>query len=703
MSKVAELAGISQSTVSRVVNDHPGISEETALRVRKAMHEVGYRPRPRGRARRLRSHRAEGVESMSAAALPTAADSATAASAPESLRTPSYLQPSPISHDEMATSEQSLGSCSGAVPGEWILDGQYPNPSDARQFGAESVARQDGVERSSAVSGSSFSGSRLSSGGRFRPAVAFSLVLLACSIASIAGVLGFWLAHTSSGVQPPSEPQKVAEGSSAGSAAIPLVSNSTGADSTAGPCATFVAGANCKWAGIDTTIAPGKELPKGPIQLVHGVAQLRFPNGAEALIEGPASLDLASGSGFFLWSGKLVAKVNKGELMVNTVAAVIGVGGGIETECAIVGEDAGWSEVHVLQGRVDIHPRKNNPEDRLVRRLQTGAAERYETFSRPGWKVIPLEVDRYLRSLTAYDDAKTVSYCDVVKGDRPLAYWRLSERSDARVADSSGNEISGVYKGMVALGQAAAMSRETDPSVFFQGGWVAVDDVPKLQFERDDAFSLEAWVRSSTKDIDMRPIGKIGIPGAGFCSGYSMFIRNNVLTFQATHRWHSSKHNVGILDGDVLDVPGTTIVTDGRWHHLVIAYDGSSKVAGVRMYVDGRPEAINYKDPYFSDTLTGSIRLGVKNLELARGGYAFATNSFMGAMDDVAIYDCVLTPDQVSRHFSTAQRASARNVVRTINSSVEKGTSVSSRDSSSRDSGAEESAGGIAQAAAKGG
>ncbi|HEV7300693.1 MAG TPA: LacI family DNA-binding transcriptional regulator [Tepidisphaeraceae bacterium] len=44
MKKVAELAGVSMSTVSRVVNDHPSISPNTAQNVRAAMATLNFRP-----------------------------------------------------------------------------------------------------------------------------------------------------------------------------------------------------------------------------------------------------------------------------------------------------------------------------------------------------------------------------------------------------------------------------------------------------------------------------------------------------------------------------------------------------------------------------------------------------------------------------------------------------------------------------------
>jgi DNA-binding LacI/PurR family transcriptional regulator len=44
MTDVAKLAGVSHQTVSRVLNDHPNVREQTRMRVRAAIAELGYRP-----------------------------------------------------------------------------------------------------------------------------------------------------------------------------------------------------------------------------------------------------------------------------------------------------------------------------------------------------------------------------------------------------------------------------------------------------------------------------------------------------------------------------------------------------------------------------------------------------------------------------------------------------------------------------------
>ncbi|MCA1009135.1 LacI family DNA-binding transcriptional regulator [Halobacillus halophilus] len=54
ISDVARITGLSKSTISRVINNHPYISSDKREKVLKAMEEIGYYPNPS--ARRLRGH-----------------------------------------------------------------------------------------------------------------------------------------------------------------------------------------------------------------------------------------------------------------------------------------------------------------------------------------------------------------------------------------------------------------------------------------------------------------------------------------------------------------------------------------------------------------------------------------------------------------------------------------------------------------------
>ena len=61
MKEVAQLAGVSTATVSRVLSDSGGVRGELTRRVRSAARKLGYRPNPAARNLRVRSTRALGM------------------------------------------------------------------------------------------------------------------------------------------------------------------------------------------------------------------------------------------------------------------------------------------------------------------------------------------------------------------------------------------------------------------------------------------------------------------------------------------------------------------------------------------------------------------------------------------------------------------------------------------------------------------
>ncbi len=64
MADVAQLAGVSHQTVSRVLNDHPNVRSETRDRVLAAIDDLGYRRNLAARALVTRHSRTLGVVSF---------------------------------------------------------------------------------------------------------------------------------------------------------------------------------------------------------------------------------------------------------------------------------------------------------------------------------------------------------------------------------------------------------------------------------------------------------------------------------------------------------------------------------------------------------------------------------------------------------------------------------------------------------------
>ncbi len=76
--------------------------------------------------------------------------------------------------------------------------------------------------------------------------------------------------------------------------------------------------------------------------------------------------------------------------------------------------------------------------------------------------------------------------------------------------------------------------------------------------------------------------------------GFDIMIRKGKLSVHLIHKWNSNAIQV---------VTDANSIRTGRWQHLLVTYDGSSKAKGIRIYLNGEQQ--NTKAPF--DSLTGSI------------------------------------------------------------------------------------------------
>ncbi len=117
---------------------------------------------------------------------------------------------------------------------------------------------------------------------------------------------------------------------------------------------------------------------------------------------------------------------------------------------------------------------------------------------------------------------------------------------------------------------------------------------------------------------------------ASIDEGYRVFLKDGRVQFHLTKRW---------LD-DALRVETEEKLVPGREQHVAVVYDGSRVAAGVRIFIDGRPQKLRVLLDQLNQTfLTPQpFRIG------AGGGPA---NRFRGQIGDVRIYNRVLTDEDV--------------------------------------------------------
>ena len=76
-----------------------------------------------------------------------------------------------------------------------------------------------------------------------------------------------------------------------------------------------------------------------------------------------------------------------------------------------------------------------------------------------------------------------------------------------------------------------------------------------------------------------------------------------------------------------------------QWHHLAVTYDGSSKAAGLKVYVDGALNRVDVR----RDTLTGSVASD----EPWRIAWKGTGIGFDGGMDEVRLFDRALAAEEI--------------------------------------------------------
>src|SRR5262249_42251889 len=103
----------------------------------------------------------------------------------------------------------------------------------------------------------------------------------------------------------------------------------------------------------------------------------------------------------------------------------------------------------------------------------------------------------------------------------------------------------------------------------------------------------------------------------------------------------------GFFNGGMLAVDGSP---HGQWLHLVwTRQGGGNALTGSTLYINGQPVALGPDPILCCDSLVpnlGTSRFRINETSFTGGQY------FVGSIDEVALYDHLLTPGQVLAHYN---------------------------------------------------
>ncbi|MEL6107519.1 MAG: LamG-like jellyroll fold domain-containing protein [Planctomycetota bacterium] len=370
----------------------------------------------------------------------------------------------------------------------------------------------------------------------------------------------------------------------------------------------------------------GEELPAGSYELQKGLVNLEFSGGVMVYVEAPATFEAVDDSRVVLQRGRLSARVPHEGIgfTVETPEAEV-VDFGTEFSVDVV---AGISEVHVFDGLVRVHTGSTNHRDEeLSVDVQASKAVR---ITGAATKPVDISIasDRFIRDF----DEPVRNYALTVKRLSPRAYYRMPIRDRGLVSEPP------EHSGVVLTGEG---KRPPHARGVFVGGSLRVgadstgrgarvDSPPAFTSSR---FSLSAFVYLETPSGDAVVATNLTNNGGNFR-----------LSLDESGKFRATAKN---KDGERKSIAGNSILPFNTWRHVVFTVDGEQ----MRLYEDGELVASSGGLPMATTSDSDPIWFGAGSA---------SEQHWNGRIDEVALFDRVLTGDEVVSLYRAAQKEIAR-------------------------------------------
>jgi hypothetical protein len=150
------------------------------------------------------------------------------------------------------------------------------------------------------------------------------------------------------------------------------------------------------------------------------------------------------------------------------------------------------------------------------------------------------------------------------------------------------------------------------------------------RFRQGPGFSFGAWVKLPKADSGGALLARMD--DQNMYRGWDLWLENGRPGTHLIHRW----------DEDALKVVANEPLKAGQWSHVLITYDGSGKAGGVKIYVNGQPQAARV----LKDQLRETIRTEVP-LKVAQRHTQSRLNDVL--LQDLRLYNRALNPHEAAQ------------------------------------------------------
>lgn len=216
-------------------------------------------------------------------------------------------------------------------------------------------------------------------------------------------------------------------------------------------------------------------------------------------------------------------------------------------------------------------------------------------------------------------------YYSAVKTLNPQAYWRFGETSGTTAVDQQGL-LNGTYSASATLGLAGSLSHDTDSAVRCTTSVSCFSTADHAAFHNTGSQSIALWLKPSvvTQSSNARVFTKYD------GTNITYFVAYDGTSGRMRYMVDTVARRVTALS--------TTLITDtSAWYFIAGTFDGTT----ARIYINGAPQG--------TDTGSGGVKQNSTGFAaMANVGTAGAR----GTLDDVAIWDRVLTPTEITNLYT---------------------------------------------------
>lgn len=146
--------------------------------------------------------------------------------------------------------------------------------------------------------------------------------------------------------------------------------------------------------------------------------------------------------------------------------------------------------------------------------------------------------------------------------------------------------------------------------------------------ERDQAFTFAAWLKFPDKG-NGSVIARMDEEQA--YRGYDFWVQNRSVGTHIVSNWPAN----------ALKVVSSEPLTPDKWHHVAVTYDGSSKAAGVKIFIDGKPVGSKVEQDSLKDSIVTQTPFKI--------GSRSGKGNYNGEVDELRIYNRALSGPEIQR------------------------------------------------------